>query len=76
MNVVILKEQYLPTYKDNFKKDPRWITRESTHYIFNFFPDSIASLEIDKIEKIQEESLESNSVRDFSRRRSCTFSRH
>jgi len=48
----------LPTYKEDFKNDPRWIIKESSHYIFNFFPNSIASLEIDKIEKIQGESFE------------------
>lgn len=76
MNVVTLKQQYLPTYKEDFRNDPRWIIKESSHYIFHYFPNSVAGLEIDKIEKIQEESLESNSARNFSRKRSCTFSRH
>lgn len=52
-----LFDQYLPTYKENFKNDPRWIIRESSHYIFHYFINSVASLEIDEIEKIQEESF-------------------
>lgn len=58
MNTNNFTNQYLPTYKEDFKNDPRWITKESTHYIFHYFPDSIASLEINEIEKTQEESFE------------------
>jgi len=58
MNTNNLIEQYLPTYKEDFKNDPRWITKESTHYIFHYFSDSVASLEIGEIEKTQEESFE------------------
>jgi hypothetical protein len=52
-----LINQYLPTYKENFKDDPRWITKESPHYIFHYFLDSVANKEIDQIEKTQEESF-------------------
>jgi hypothetical protein len=52
-----LIKQYLPTYKEDFKNDPRWIIKESPHYIFHYFLDSVANKEIDEIEKTQEESF-------------------
>ncbi|MFA6797582.1 MAG: hypothetical protein WCR40_02665 [Candidatus Paceibacterota bacterium] len=58
MNTNNLIKQYLPTYKENFKNDPRWITKKSAHYIFHYFSNSVADLEINKIEKIQEESFD------------------
>ncbi len=52
-----LINQYLPNYKKDFKNDPRWIIKESPHYIFHYFLDSVANKEIDEIEKTQEESF-------------------
>lgn len=52
-----LFDQYLPTYKEDFKNDPRWIIKESAHYIFHYFLDSVTYLGIDEVEKIQEESF-------------------
>ncbi|MEX0918349.1 MAG: hypothetical protein WDZ85_00040 [Candidatus Paceibacterota bacterium] len=50
-------KQYLPTYRRNFEHDSRWLTRETTHYIFHYFPDSVAEREIEMIEKRQEEAF-------------------
>lgn len=49
-----MHEQYLLNYKHDFENDPRWLIRESSHYIFHYFPDSAAEKEIETIEKRQE----------------------
>lgn len=52
-----LIDQYLPTYREDFKNDLRWVIKESLHYIFHYFSGSVAELEINNIERIQEESF-------------------
>lgn len=47
-------EQYLPTYREDFKTDSRWVSKTSEHYIFHYFHGSVAEKEIDLIEKTQE----------------------
>ena len=49
--------QYLPTYKEDFKDDRRWIGKETLHYILYYFLGSVAEKEINIIEEIQEESF-------------------
>lgn len=56
-------KQYLPTYKENFKSDPRWLIKESDHYIFHYFPKSIAEKEIGLIIDRQEKAF--NKIIDF-----------
>ena len=53
-----LIKQSLPTYKEDFKRDLRWVTKETTHYIFYYFPNSVAEKDIEIIEEIQEKSFE------------------
>ncbi len=52
-----MPEQLLPNYKQNFLADTRWLTKESAHYIFYYFPNSVAEQDIEKIEKRQEEAF-------------------
>lgn len=47
-------EQFLPNYRHDFLKDPRWILCESPHYRFRYFADSVAAHEIDIIKDRQE----------------------
>jgi len=49
--------QYLPTYKENFKGDPRWVTKESAHYTFYYFKWSEAEKDINIIATTQEDSF-------------------
>jgi len=51
-------EQYLPTYKEDFKNDKRWLRRETEHYVFYYFPESAAEREIEQISNRQEEAFE------------------
>lgn len=53
-----MTEQYLPTYIHDFLKDKNWLTRESTHYRFYYFPKSVAESEIESIVARQETSCE------------------
>lgn len=46
--------QHLPTYKRDFLADSRWIKKETEHYIFHYFPDSVAAKEVDSIKSKQE----------------------
>lgn len=48
--------QQLPTYKINFKNDKRWLQKETSHYIFHYFKNSVAEKEIDTITKRQEKA--------------------
>ncbi|HBB56816.1 TPA: hypothetical protein DEW47_01145 [Patescibacteria group bacterium] len=50
-------KQYLPFYKENFKKDTRWLKKETEHYTFNYFPDSLAEKEVDFIAERQEKAF-------------------
>jgi hypothetical protein len=50
-------EQYLPNYTHDFLADSRWLSRQSAHYHFFYFPNSTAEREIDFIEKRQEQSF-------------------
>jgi hypothetical protein len=49
-----MPEQHLPTYRHDFLKDRRWLTRETDHYIFHYFPQSEAEKDIDMIVSTQE----------------------
>ena len=49
--------QYLPTYKEDFKNDQGWIRKETLHYIFHYFSNSVAERDIGIIIGIQEESF-------------------
>lgn len=46
--------QYLPSYKEDFKKDNRWLAFATEHYIFHYFPHSVAEKEIQAIADTQE----------------------
>lgn len=50
--------QSLPTYKEDFKKDTRWLKKETEHYIFYYFPGTVAEKEIDQISNRQEKAFE------------------
>lgn len=50
-------KQHIPFYKENFKKDSRWIEKETEHYIFHYFSNSVAEKEIDIVAKRQESSF-------------------
>ena len=52
-----MSEQLLPNYHRKFLTDKRWATKESTHYIFHYFPQSVAEQDIKVIEKRQEEAF-------------------
>ena len=49
-----MKKQHLPTYKHDFLKEIRWLTRETDHYIFHYFAESEAEKDIDTIVSTQE----------------------
>jgi len=49
-------KQHLPNYIRKFVDDPRWRRKESAHYIFHFFSDSLAEKEIVTIIEQQEKS--------------------
>ena len=49
-------KQHLPDYIHKFKEDTRWKSYETEHYIFNFFPDSVAEKEIKDISERQEQA--------------------
>lgn len=51
-----MDEQYLPTYIHDFLENKNWLTRESAHYRFYYFPDSLAEKEIESIIARQEAS--------------------
>ena len=53
-----LIKQFLPTYKKDFKRDLRWVTKETTHYILQYFPNSVAERDIEVIKETQEKSFE------------------
>jgi len=52
-----MSEQLLPNYHRKFLTDKRWLTKESAHYIFHYFPQSVAEQDIEVIEKRQEEAF-------------------
>jgi len=37
-----MSEQLLPNYHRKFLTDKRWLTKESAHYIFHYFAQSVA----------------------------------
>lgn len=47
-------EQFLPNYRHDFLKDPRWVLCESLHYRFRYFANSVAAHEINVIKNRQE----------------------
>ncbi|PJE64290.1 MAG: hypothetical protein COU90_02465 [Candidatus Ryanbacteria bacterium CG10_big_fil_rev_8_21_14_0_10_43_42] len=47
-------KQHLPHYRDAFKNDSRWLRFESKHYIFHYFPESLAEKDITAIANRQE----------------------
>jgi len=49
-------KQHLPDYIHKFKDEPGWKTLETEHYIFNFFPNSVAEKEIKDIAERQEQA--------------------
>lgn len=49
-----MTEQYLPNYKHDFLGDKNWLTRESAHHRFHYFPKSVAESEIESIIARQE----------------------
>jgi hypothetical protein len=49
--------QNLPTYKEDFKKDPQWLRHETEHYIFYYFSQTFAEKEIGQISEIQEKAF-------------------
>ena len=51
-------KQYIPFYKENFKIDSRWLKKETEHYIFHYFSNSVAEKEIDIVVKRQESSFD------------------
>lgn len=58
MNKNITTEQYIPFYKENFKKDHHWLKKETDHYVFYYFPKSLAEKEINFISERQEKSFD------------------
>lgn len=50
--------QNIPTYREDFKNDHRWLKHETAHYVFYYFPKSIAEIEIDQISGRQENGFE------------------
>jgi len=52
-----IAKQFIPKYIEDFRNDKRWIKKESTHYIFYYFTNSIAEHDILTIEEIQEKSF-------------------
>ena len=53
-----MEKQNLPTYTHNFLDDNRWLTRETDHYIFHYFPYSEAEKDIEMIVATQEKAFE------------------
>ena len=47
-------KQHLPNYKHDFLNDARWVVKDSPHYRFHYFADSLAEKEIGKIISTQE----------------------
>lgn len=47
-------KQYLPTYRHDFETDQRFVSSQSPHYIFHYFPNSEAERDIDTITETQE----------------------
>lgn len=58
MNEKIIIEQHIPFYKEDFKKDSRWLKKETNHYVFHYFSNSLAEKEIDTIAERQEKAFE------------------
>ncbi len=52
-----MEKQNLPTYSHNFLNDNRWLTRETDHYIFHYFPNSEAEKDIEMITVTQEKAF-------------------
>lgn len=50
--------QHLPNYKHNFEHYKQWVTSESPHYIFHYFPNSQAQKDIKNIINTQEKSYQ------------------
>ncbi|MDP2703953.1 MAG: hypothetical protein Q8P01_02055 [bacterium] len=48
----------MPTYRKDFEKDTRWRSAETEHYVFHFFPDSVAAKDIDAIKTRQESAYQ------------------
>ena len=51
------KKQHLPTYKHDFLKENRWLTKETNHYVFHYFPESEAEKDIEMIVTTQEKAF-------------------
>lgn len=56
-------KQHIPFYKDNFKSDFHWLKKETEHYIFYYFSNSVAEKEIDTVAKRQENGF--NKIMSF-----------
>jgi hypothetical protein len=52
-----MEKQKLPTYTHNFLNDNHWLTRETDHYVFNYFPNSEAEKDIEMISMTQENAF-------------------
>ncbi|MCL5782207.1 MAG: hypothetical protein M1459_02520 [Patescibacteria group bacterium] len=49
-----MEKQHLPTYKHDFLNEKKWLTKESEHYVFHYFPNSQGETDIDMIVRTQE----------------------
>lgn len=49
--------QNLPTYKEDFRNNSSWLKYETKHYIFYYFPHSVAEKEIIQISETQEKAF-------------------
>ena len=54
MSELIEIKQELPTYKEDFKENSDWLKYETEHYVFYYFPHTVAEKEISQISKTQE----------------------
>lgn len=56
MNQNFIIKQNTSWFKTDYQEQEQWIKRESSHYVFHYFKDSLAEKEIEKIIEIQEQS--------------------
>lgn len=49
-----MTDQFIPNYNHNFLNDKRWIAKETDHYVFFYFKNSVAEKEINEIANTQE----------------------
>jgi len=49
--------QNLSTYKEDFKNNFKWLKFETEHYIFHYFPQTVAESEIHQISETQEKAF-------------------